>query len=215
LSAGAPPSQPRPALLLAGPTGAGKTPLGEELERRGFLGRPCLHFDFGANLRAAAGDGAGEHGLTSEEQAAVQASLATGALFEARDIPLIVKILSRFLESLPPRPGTLLVLNGLPRHRDQAEALAAVVAVERVIWLEADAAVIRERLRRDPGSDRSGRIDDDEAAVARRLAIFRERTAPLLDFYRDRGVPITAIAVTASMTAAAMYDEVARLLRQA
>jgi adenylate kinase len=213
LSAGA--SQPRPALLLAGPTGAGKTPLGEELERRGFLGRPCLHFDFGANLRAAAGDGAGEHGLTSEEQAAVQASLATGALFEARDIPLIVKILSRFLESLRPGPGTLLVLNGLPRHRDQAEALAAVVAVERVIWLEADAAVIRERLRRDPGSDRSGRIDDDEAAVARRLAIFRERTAPLLDFYRDRGVPITAIAVTASMTAAAMYDEVARLLRQA
>jgi adenylate kinase len=213
LSAGA--SQPRPALLLAGPTGAGKTPLGEELERRGFLGRPCLHFDFGANLRAAAGDGAGEHGLTSEEQAAVHASLATGALFEARDIPLIVKILSRFLESLRPGPGTLLVLNGLPRHRDQAEALAAVVAVERVIWLEADAAVIRERLRRDPGSDRSGRIDDDEAAVARRLAIFRERTAPLLDFYRDRGVPITAIAVTASMTAAAMYDEVARLLRQA
>jgi adenylate kinase len=213
LSAGA--SQPRPALLLAGPTGAGKTPLGEELERRGFLGRPCLHFDFGANLRAAAGDGAGEHGLTSEEQAAVHASLATGALFEARDIPLIVKILSRFLESLRPGPGTLLVLNGLPRHRDQAEALAALVAVERVILLEADAAVIRERLRRDPGSDRSGRIDDDEAAVARRLAIFRERTAPLLDFYRDRGVPITAIAVTASMTAAAMYDEVARLLRQA
>lgn len=215
MSAGLPPSRPWPSLLLAGPTGSGKTPLGDELERRGLQGRPCVHFDFGTNLRAAAGDRAGEHGLTSAELAAVRASLATGALFEARDIPLIVKILARFMESRQPGPGTLLVLNGLPRHRDQAEALAAVVAVERVVWLEADAAVIRERIRRDAGLDRSGRSDDDEAAVAGRLAIFKERTAPLLDFYRGRGVPVTAIAVTASMTAAAMSDELARLLRQA
>jgi hypothetical protein len=41
-----------PALLLLGPTGAGKTPLGDWLEAHGLWGRPCHHFDFGANLRA-------------------------------------------------------------------------------------------------------------------------------------------------------------------
>ena len=40
------------AVLLLGPTGAGKSPLGDWLEARGLWGRPCHHFDFGANLRA-------------------------------------------------------------------------------------------------------------------------------------------------------------------
>jgi adenylate kinase family enzyme len=40
------------AMLLIGPTGAGKTPLGKYLERHGLNGRRCRHFDFGANLRS-------------------------------------------------------------------------------------------------------------------------------------------------------------------
>jgi adenylate kinase len=203
--------RPWPSVLLVGPTGSGKTPLGQELERRGFLGRPCAHFDFGANLRAAA-TGEEESGLTPDELAAVRTSLATGALFEAKDIPMVVRILARFVESRRLGPGARLVLNGLPRHRQQAEALAGIIAVERVVSLEADAAVIRVRIRRDPGRDRSGREDDEEGAVVRRLASFRERTAPLIDFYRRQGVPVTAIPVGASMTAAAMADELDRLL---
>ncbi len=39
------------AILLLGPTGTGKTPLGNVLAVRGWRGLPCLHFDFGANLR--------------------------------------------------------------------------------------------------------------------------------------------------------------------
>jgi adenylate kinase len=147
-----------------------------------------------------------------DELAAVRTSLTTGALFEAKDIPMIVRILARFVEQRRLGPGARLVLNGLPRHRQQAEALAGIIAVERVVSLEADAAVIRERIRRDPGRDRSGREDDEEGAVVRRLDIFRARTAPLIDFYRRQGVPVTAIPIGASMTAAAMADELERLL---
>jgi adenylate kinase family enzyme len=142
----------------------------------------------------------------------IRRSLETGELFGAKDLPMILVILARFVEMRRPGPGTLIVLNGLPRHRDQAERLASVVSVERVVSLEADAEVIRERIRRDPGRDRSGREDDDEEAILRRLAGFRERTAPLVDFYRGRGVPVTVLAVTASMTAGAMYEELERLL---
>jgi adenylate kinase family enzyme len=201
------------SLLLVGPTGSGKTPLGEELERRGFLGRRCLHFDFGANLRAAVEGRADDYGLTEPELKTIRTSLATGALFEADDMPMIVKILTRFASLRRLDPASLLVLNGLPRHRDQAENLASAVAVERVISLEADAAVIAERMRGDPGRDRAARTDDDLAAVARRLDIFRERTAPLLGFYRERGVPVTSVRVSASMRASEIYDATARAVR--
>ena len=204
------PPKPWPSILLVGPTGAGKSPLGDEMERRGFLGRPCLHFDFGANLRAAAGGLPEEYGLAVPELAAVRASLATGALFEDRDMPMIIGILTRFAEMRGLAPDTRIVLNGLPRHRRQAEALTGLVAVEWVVSFEADAAVISERIRLDPGRDRSGRTDDDGESVARRLATFRDRTAPLLDFYRERGVPVRSIAVTAAMNSASMYDELAR-----
>jgi len=193
-----------------GPTGSGKTPLGDELERRGLRGRRCLHFDFGAELRAAAAAGAGERGLTTPEVEAIRASLRSGALFEDKDLPMIEKILRGFAASRGLGPGDLLVLNGLPRHRGQAEALAPLVAVERVVALEAAAPVVLERIRLDTGGDRAPRADDDPGAVARRIETFGKRTTPLLDYYRARGVPVTTVFVTAGMTAAGMYAELER-----
>jgi len=36
------------AILLIGPTGSGKTPLGDWLQAYGFCGHRCHRFDFGA-----------------------------------------------------------------------------------------------------------------------------------------------------------------------
>jgi adenylate kinase len=202
-AAAAPP--PWPAILLIGPTGSGKTPLGDELEKRGLGGRRCVHFDFGANLRRAAGSGAAEFDLGTPELETIRASLRSGALFEAGDLPMIVKILRRFAARRGLGTGDLLVLNGLPRHRDQAEALAPLLAVERVVSLVADAPVILARIRLDTGGDRAGRPDDSLESVARRLKIFEERTAPLIAYYEECRVPVTAFRVTAEMTAAEMY----------
>jgi adenylate kinase len=198
--------------LLVGPTGSGKTPLGDELERRGFLGRRCVHFDFGANLRTIAAAPEGANVLTAPELGSVRTSLGAGALFEDKDMPMIVKIVERFAEVRDLTAESLLVLNGLPRHRRQAEGLAGVAAVERVIRLEAPAAVIRERIRLDPGGDRSARIDDTFEAVERRLAAFRKLTVPLVSYYRERGALIVEIRVTASMTAAEAYQALVKRL---
>jgi adenylate kinase len=196
---------PRPSILLIGPTGSGKTPLGEEIERRGLHGRRCAHFDFGAALRRLVAGQDDRTFLSEEELTAVRSSLASGALFEDRDMPMILKILGAFAEARALEPDSLLVLNGLPRHVRQAEALAATVSVGLVVSLEADAGVIRERLRLDPGGDRSGRPDDTVEAVGRRLADFAERTLALLGYYRKRSCPIVSIRVTAALTAAEMY----------
>ena len=204
--------RPWPSWLLVGPTGSGKTPLGEELERRGFLGRRCVHFDFGADLRAIVAGREKANVLTATEFESVRTSLATGALFEDKDMPMIVKIVDRFAQERCLTADSLLVLNGLPRHRRQAEDLLGVVAVERVIRLEAPAAVIRERIRLDPGGDRSARIDDTLEEVEQRLAVFRERTFPLVSYYRERRALIVEIPVTASMTAAEAYQALVKRL---
>ncbi len=205
-----PPGRPWPSLLLVGPTGAGKTPLGEELARRGLGGRRCVHFDFGANLRALAADRGASAWLSDAERAAIEASLATGALFEDRDLPMIVWIVERFAAGKAPGPGDILVLNGLPRHAGQAPALSSLLAVRIVVRLEASPDVIRERMRLDPGGDRSGRRDDSPAAIERRLRDYRARTLPLVEHYRGLGVPVLDIAVSAAMTAAEMADALAR-----
>lgn len=198
-----------PVLLLLGPTGSGKTPLGDEIERRGLHGRRCCHFDFGANLRAAASGKAGEAGLLEHEFEAVRASLATGALFEERDLPMILKILSGFAETRCQTPGSLLVLNGLPRHRRQAEGLAGIVAVEEVVLLDAVASVIRERIRLDPGGDRACRTDDSLEAVENRLSDYRVLTLPLVEYYQAGGIPVLVIPVTGTMSAREMYEVLA------
>jgi len=203
------PPPPWPAILLVGPTGSGKTPLGGEIERRGFRGRRCVHFDFGAVLRALAAAPEGESGLSPAELAAVRISLTTGALFEERDLPMIAGILRRFAERRLETRGDRLVLNGLPRHRGQAEALSVLADVEIVVSLEASPEVILERLRLDPGGDRAGRLDDDPESVRLRLGTFRERTGPLLSFYSERGVPIARLDVGPEMTAGEMYGYLA------
>jgi adenylate kinase len=203
-------ARPWPSLLLVGPTGAGKSPLGEELARRGLGARRCVHFDFGANLRALAADRGASAWLSGAERATIAASLATGSLFEDRDMPMIVRIVERFAAGSAPGPDDILVLNGLPRHAGQAQALAGLLAVKVVVRFDASPDVIRERMRLDPGGDRAGRPDDSPAAIERRLLDYRARTLSLVGYYRELGVPLLDIAVTETMTAADMYEALIR-----
>jgi adenylate kinase len=187
----------RPALLLLGPTGSGKSPLGDLLERTGLWGSRCVHFDFGANLRAAAA-GTLEAGLAPGELEVVRRSLATGALLENENFPIAAKILTGFEAARRLSDGDLLVLNGLPRHAGQARDLEPYAIVVAVISLETDGETLRERMRIDPGGDRAGRIDDMPEAVADRLRIFADRTVPLLEYYWSRSVPILPVCVEAT-----------------
>jgi adenylate kinase len=197
-------------LLLLGPTGAGKTPLGDYLERYGLWGRCCHHFDFGAQLRAVASGRSGAE-LTGSEREVVLASLHRGTLLEEEHLPIARKVLEDFLRERIDRPGDLVVLNGLPRHRGQAVALAAILPVVLVISLECPPETVLERLRRDPAGDREGRADDTLEAVAGRLRIFRERTQPLLDWYRERNVPILKLEVGPDTRPADLYPRLTAL----
>lgn len=182
------------ALLLLGPTGSGKTPLGEWLETHGLRGRRCHHFDFGANLRTIAqGENTGE--FTAAEIQFLRRVLEEGALLETERLPLAVRILDEFIARKGVQAADLLVLNGLPRHREQASALEEKVTVIGMVELECDARTVFERLRRNSGGDRVRRADDSEALVARKLQIYEARTRPLVRHYCDKGSCVLKVRV--------------------
>jgi len=193
-----------PALLLLGPTGSGKTPLGQALELRGWAGSPCVHFDFGENLRQAAGQDEPDAAVSREDVAFLRQILRTGTLLEDDQFPLAGRILRRFLDCRGVGPTTWVVLNGLPRHEGQAVRIAEIVDVRAVVHLSCSADTVGTRIQTDAGGDRRGRTDDDREDVCRKLAIFAARTQPLLDFYRQRNVRVVELAVTSTSTAAEM-----------
>jgi adenylate kinase family enzyme len=199
------------AILLLGPTGSGKTPLGDHLEKALLWNRRCYHFDFGANLRAVvAGGEAGS--FTAEEVRFLRRVLEEGVLLESEHSPLAARILDAFIARKAVRAADFLVLNGLPRHLEQAKSMESKVTVISVVQLDCDAHTVAERLRRNSGGDRAQRADDAEALVARKLAIYKNRTRPLLDHYRSQGVCILKVPVGIKTQLAEMAGQLATLL---
>jgi len=191
-------------ILLVGPTGSGKTPLGALLERKGLCGRRCRHFDFGAELRRAAASPS-PPGFTAADLGVIRRSLETGALFEDSEFPVAVKIFRRFAASARAGRGGLIVLNGFPRHAGQARDLDDLIAVEGVVLLEAGAEVVAERIRRDTEGDRRCRRDDSPDGIRKKVETFRERTLPLVAHYAAQGAWVARIEVAADSTAADHY----------
>ena len=199
------------AILLVGPTGSGKTPLGQQIEERGLCGRRCAHFDFGENLRQVDSLYSGAR-LTNDEFEVVRESLRTGALLEDDQFPIARKILLAFIATRGIAGDDLVLLNGLPRHVGQAERVAELVAVRLVVSLDCTAETVMARIADNTGGDRSGRTDDYMEAVKRKLAIFRDRTSQLVDHYAASGVEAVSLNVTPTMTASEAYEELGELV---
>lgn len=196
------------AILLLGPTGAGKTPMGMELERRGLWGRRCVHFDFGVNLRRGAAGQLPSGLLTDGEQRVLAGVIESGVLLEDEQFRIAEKIVHAFLQERRVDRETFIVMNGLPRHAGQAVALQALMAMHAVINMICNAETVLERIRANAGGDRVDRADDDPGLVRKRLQIYQERTAPLVAFYRNAGVRIIDLPVGMTTTAAELWNRI-------
>jgi len=208
--AAGPPAASRPeAVLLVGPTAAGKTPLGDALQARGLWGRACRHFDFGRVVRACA-VGEGHWGLAPGLCAVLASLVRQDALLEDAHWPIAERLFGAFLARSQVDRDTLIVLNGLPRHRGQAERMDRLVRMRAVVHLACSEETVLARTRDDPGGDRAERDDDAPARVRRKLAVYRDRTEPLLAHYAGRGVPVIVVDVAPDATAEAMRNELER-----
>ena len=187
------------AVLLLGPTGSGKTPLGELLEKRGFWDMKCLHFDFGQQLRSSVVRQ--RTPLNREEIAIVRGVLRDNALLGDEHFSIALKLFRDYLSLHQAGRSEIIMLNGLPRHEGQAEAMNGSVDIEAVLELKAAPDVVRERIRKNSGRDRRHRTDDTIQEVQRKLRLYELRTQPLVEHYRSRGVRILSYDVTVETTA--------------
>lgn len=79
------------------------------------------------------------------------------------------------------------ILDGFPRTLPQAESLDAAIgstALDATVVLEVSDEVLLERLMS------RGRADDTESSVRNRLVVYERETAPLVRFYRQRGIMV-------------------------
>ena len=198
------------AIVIIGPTGSGKSPLGDLLAGDGLWKRRCVHFDFGAALRKiAAGEFAGD--FTADEVRFVHNVLKTGALLEDKDFHIALRALKAELADKDAGEDCIVALNGLPRHTGQARDLQAIVNVTTVIVLDCNAETVLQRIASNAGGDRTDRRDDDTDAISRKLAIFAERTTPLADFYRNAGSRIHTAQITQTTTPQDLVSALDRL----
>lgn len=203
-------SSPVDAILLIGPTGSGKSPLGEILESRGFLGRRSHHLDFGSELRSVA-SGIGASSYTPGERDFIVGVLDRGLLLENEHFVLAKKIIGLFLERSRFRRGDVLVLNGIPRHEGQAMDVASIVTVHAVVVLDCSVESVLLRIRENTGGDRTGRVDDEHALIENKLRIFNERTAPLIEYYLRTGSRIYRIDINEKTTTGSAYHRLSTL----
>ena len=181
-------------LIFLGPPGVGKGTLAAKLqEKKGFV-----QISTGEMLRGhlRAGDALGQ----AAKQYIDRGELVPDAV--------IIDMVKERLNQPDVRGGY--ILDGFPRTVAQADALAAFATIDRVVSLELEKEKIVARLsgrRVCPacggtfhtsmlnGSDLcpvcghtvEQRKDDAPETVANRLDVYERQTAPLLDYYRQKG----------------------------
>ena len=156
-------------LIFLGPPGAGKGTQAQKLAES--YGIP--HISTGDILRQAVAD---------QSDLGVQAQ---GFIDKGELVPdsLVVGLIQERLQQPDTKPGW--ILDGFPRNTSQAHDLNTLLDQlgEKYNWVVyfsvEQEALVQRMLER-------GRQDDNEVTVRRRLAVYQEQTAPLIDFYRAR-----------------------------
>jgi adenylate kinase len=161
-------------LLLLGAPGSGKGTQAARL--KDSLGVP--HISTGDLLRAEVAAGS-KLGLEAKEV------MARGELVSDA-------ILLGMLEDRFSRADTVggFILDGYPRNLAQADALDKLLArigqpMDFAVQLEVPVELLVERIAGRAKAE--GRADDNPESVRKRLQVYEDQTAPVIDFYRQHG----------------------------
>lgn len=168
-------------IVLLGPPGAGKGTQAQSIVKRYGI----LHLSTGDMLRAAA-----QADTTIGRQ--IKQTMASGALVS--DQLVIAAVIERISQD-DARKG--FILDGFPRTVSQAVTFDDLLQTEHseldhVIELRVDEKILLDRiLVRAKEAKEQGiaqRADDNHESLKVRLDAYRAQTAPVIDYYRARGI---------------------------
>ena len=102
---------------------------------------------------------------------------------------LMISILAKVYDSFGDHKGV--IFDGFPRTIPQAEALKKMIdergdKVAAMIELDVPEAELMTRLIKR-GED-SGRADDNEETIKKRLQVYHQQTQPLIEWYKQEGL---------------------------
>ena len=170
-------------LVLVGPPGAGKGTQAEQMAKR--LDVP--HISTGDLFRA---------NLKQETELGLEAKRYMDAGDLVPDEVTVGMVRDRLGD---PDTTDGFILDGFPRTSAQARSLNEILG-EKDLTLDAvvefavdDEEVVQRLLAR-------GRSDDNEDVIRNRQQVYRDETAPLLDFYADRVVQVDAVGEVNEIT---------------
>lgn len=182
-------------IVLLGAPGSGKGTQATILKERFSI----PHLSTGDLLRAAVAD---ETDLGLQARAVMERG-------ELVSDELVLGMLAERLRAEDCREG--FILDGFPRNVAQAEALERLLdeleqPVQHAVEIRVPDSLIVDRIAIRAREE--GRADDDAETVQKRLDIYREQTAPVVDFYAKRGLHVLVDG------AAAVDDVFERILEQ-
>ena len=185
-------------ILLLGPQGAGKGTQGKLIAAE--YGIP--HVATGDILRTAIAEG-------TELGRKVKPIYDAGQLVPDE---LVIDLIRERLGEDDAREG--FVLDGFPRTMRQAEALDEMLRetgheLDVVFELQLPDEVGRARMLRRAAEE--GRADDTPEAIDKRLRIYHDQTAPLVEYYRSRG---HLVGIHADRPIPEVFAEIQRALEQ-
>jgi adenylate kinase len=168
-------------VILLGPPGAGKGTQAQRLVARHGI----VQLSTGDMLRAAVTAGT-PVGLRAKD------TMARGELVPDE---VVVAIISDRIDQSDARKG--FILDGFPRTVPQAEALDRLLAgknlkLDAVIELKVDDGIllkrIETRIEQMKARGEPIRADDNPEALKKRLVAYHDQTAPLVAYYRRKGM---------------------------
>ena len=161
-------------IIIFGAPGSGKGTYSDEIVAKYNMG----HISTGDVLRSEIKNGT-ELG-----------KIAKGYIDNGQLIPdeLMIDILAKTYDALPKGQGV--IFDGFPRTIAQAEALKAMLnkrGQDVTVMLELDVpeAELMDRLIKR--GIESGRTDDNEETIKKRLQVYNEQTSPLKEWYKNDG----------------------------
>lgn len=165
-------------LILLGPPGAGKGTQAQRLEEN----HGYIQLSTGDMLRAAVAAGT-EIGLQTKDL------MARGELVP-NDV--VVEIISERIAQPDCVDG--FILDGFPRNVAQAEALDEMLAdknlkLDAVVEIAVNDGILINRIEKRASETVGGPREDDNAeSLKNRLVVYHEQTAPLIEYYHNKGV---------------------------